>query len=111
MLKCEFCGKEIEKSAYPKVIPVMCGSKDCFSEYFWNEIIDNKQDYLIINHRSYTIGKDTFVKGFGGAKHAIKKFDSGEIIYTDNLWTNGDVPEKFWDKLPDNAEFIKERCI
>ena len=76
-------------------------------EQFWQEIINDK-DHLFINHRAYYVSKEknpTF-KGFGGAKYKIIKLDTGEIIETDNLWTNGELPKKYWNEVKDNAEFL-----
>lgn len=107
-MKCCICGKEIEKSSYSSLLPPLCDNRECFTEQFWQEIINDKY-HLFINHRAYCASKEKnpVFKGFGGAKYKIRKLDTGEIIETDNLWTNGELPEKYWDQVKDNAEFIK----
>ena len=49
---------------------------------------------------------DSPFRGYGGKGIKIK-LHTGEIIVTNNLWHNGEVPKEFRDRLPDNAEFIK----
>lgn len=41
-------------------------------------------------------------RGFGGAVFKIKYYD-GEIAETNDLYFNGNIPENYRDKLPDNA--------
>lgn len=106
-IKCCICGKEIEKSQFLGV--VLCSS-ECFHKKFWNDIVNEKDEHLIINGECYyneTI-PDGIYKGFGGRGFKIKKFD-GTIIQTSNLWHQGTVPEEYKDLLPNNAEWIKER--
>lgn len=104
-MKCEICKKEIEKSAYGHA--VLCDSKECFTKHFWKKIIDNKDDFVIINHTSYQIGDEgrTVFRGFNGNEFKIK-FNNGNVVKTTNLWTQGDIPKKYWIDLPDNAKFI-----
>lgn len=47
-------------------------------------------------------------KGFGGRKFTIRRL-TGEVIETDNLWYNGDIPEAMREQLPDNAEFVRSK--
>lgn len=109
--KCIVCGKEFYKSEYMSPYQNICSS-ECFSINYWNERILNKNDpcSVIIAHTAYWIGDEdskSCFRGFGGAKFRIKFFD-GRYIETTNLWYNGDIPKKYWSKLPDNAEFIVE---
>jgi len=41
--------------------------------------------------------------GFGGNKYTIRMHD-GRTIETCDLWHQGEIPERFWDRLPVNAE-------
>lgn len=43
--------------------------------------------------------------GFGGREFTIKKAN-GEIVTTNNLWHNGDIPKRFQKRLSNNAEFL-----
>ena len=106
-MKCTVCGKEIEKSCYSNA--VLCSSK-CYCLNFWQEIITEKEEHIIINGQCYY--DDGEVKnpdrhlflGHAGRRFWIKFFD-GRTITTNNLWSQGDIPEEFREELPDNAEF------
>lgn len=55
-------------------------------------------------------------KGFGGAKWYWRFLDengqpTGEVFKTDSLFTQGDIPEDFRDRLPDNAVFTDEQGV
>ena len=52
-MKCEICGKEIEKSSYSNAI--LCSS-ECFGKHFWNEIVKDKNNRIIINGNCYVDG-------------------------------------------------------
>lgn len=78
---------------------------------FWLEIIKEKDEHVIINGICYYLDKahpmsDSPFRGYGGREFKIK-LHTGEIIVTNNLWHNGEVPKEFRDRLPDNAEFVK----
>ena len=105
-MKCEICGKEIEKSQYAN--GVICSSK-CFTIDFWNECLDDKA--IIIDGRCYHDGGKKPCNyggflGFGGRVFNIKMND-GTIIETNNLWYNGVVPPE--RNVQNNAEFLKQR--
>lgn len=112
MVKCVICGKEIEKSKYYDTI--LCSS-ECFSTNYWNEyakdmgyrnvIIDGKA-YYINSFYSENDDRKSSWKGFSGRKFTIKKH-SGEIVITEDLIFNGDIPDNFKEIIKDNAEFIK----
>ena len=106
MRKCLICGKEI-KPPEPYCLDIC--SHECFIKYYWSRTLDN--DALIIDGVCYHDGgfvqdesKVAFL-GFGGMVFYIKK-NTGEIIKTNNLWRNGDIPN--YIKIKDNAKFIKE---
>lgn len=115
-MECIICGKEIEESI---IYGVALCSDECFTTDFWNEKVEWKEtrkDVIVrVNGVHYTIDHDESGdpswRGHGGAKFNIKFFDGREVTTT-NLWCQGSIPEAFREKLPDNAEFIKEpqRC-
>ena len=82
-------------------------SSEDFYKEFWAEKIDVKKRsfhrYPVVNGEMFHIGNDTdYVKGFCGTKFCIKFFD-GTVVYTDNLWHNGTIPDNFKKILPDDA--------
>ena len=110
ILNCTICGKEIEKSSYSN--EVLCSS-ECFRIDFWNEKVEDvnneleEHKFAIIDGTVYYIGNENdskFFRGFGGRKFIIE-FNDGTEITTTNLWCNGDVPEDYKGKLPNNAKF------
>lgn len=109
---CEICGKKFNKPFYHSdEYKNICSSSECFHKKFWLEIIEEKDSHVIINGNCYYIDKthpmsDSDFRGYGGREFKIK-LHSGEVITTNNLWYNGEVPEEFRDRLPDNAEFVK----
>lgn len=44
--------------------------------------------------------------GFGGAQMRIRLF-TGEVLESNNVWSQGEIPECFRKRLPDNAEFVR----
>ena len=103
-MKCEICGKEIEKSSYAN--DILCDNPNCFEKSFWKEIIENKNKYFFINKKSYCIGANTLFKGFGGKKFKIKLLKNNKIVKTDNLRCQGDIPLRYQKILKDNATFV-----
>lgn len=101
-MKCVICGKEIEHSPWSD--QQLCSGK-CFDVKFWNETLD--EDAIVIGGVCYHDGgaksENTAWLGFGGRKFKIAMND-GHIIETNNLWSNGIVPENL--NVPDNARFI-----
>lgn len=82
-------------------------SSENFYEEFWTEKVhakkQNSHRYPVANGEMFYVGSDTdYVKGFCGTKFCIKFFD-GTVIYTNNLWHNGTIPDNFREKLPDDA--------
>ena len=82
----------------------------CFYCYFWLEKLKIKDDpdTVRVNGTHYIIGQDNRIgfQGFGGAEFRIK-FHDGRYIVSHNLWCQGDIPERFKDRLPDNAVFVE----
>lgn len=107
-MKCEVCGKEIEKSSYSNA--VLCSSA-CFFDHYWMERVNNQDSktQVVVDGWVYQIEPEdscSSFHGFDGAKFVIEFFD-GRRVTTTNLWSNGEIPEKFRDKLKDNAKFIR----
>ena len=107
-MKCVICGKEIEKSQYSNA--VLC-SGACFYKNFWNEIVAEKEQHIIINGECYRDGGNVdnpnyydFL-GHSGRRFWIRFFDGREIT-TNNLWYQGKIPDEFLSQLPNTAEFF-----
>lgn len=107
-MKCEICGKEIEKSSY--IGNVLCSS-ECFTKNYWLERVKRKDvpTQVVIGGQVFQIASedsDRGVRGFGGRRFVIEFFDGRKVITT-NLWINATIPEEFIEQLPDNARWGK----
>lgn len=74
---------------------------------FWEDIIANKEEYVIINGSCYFIEdeNDKETKGFDGYLFVIL-MNSGKEIKTTNLWCKGKIPQEYREFLQDNAKFV-----
>jgi hypothetical protein len=108
--RCWECQKECFSAALPPDSIEQSGL--CWDCNFWYEkiILANYKQVARINGRHYVIedeAGDTIFgfRGFNGQEFTIKFFD-GRVVKTTNLWFQGVIPERFRDRLPDNAEFV-----
>lgn len=109
-MKCMICGKEVKHNHYSEHSDFfgLCGDAECFNKRFWQLALDDSA--VIIKGVCYHIGKEpkdlinTYGLGYGGMKFCIKMLDTGEVITTHNLRSNGKVPKEYGVK--DNAVFL-----
>ena len=106
-MNCKICGKN-KRKMYIESLNIC--SAECLLESIWQDLILEKdlENHLVINNKHYIVGPEqtkSILRGFNGQKFTIKK-DNGEIIETTNLWCQGEVPEKYRDKLVNNAIFL-----
>lgn len=107
---CEICGKTFDRRIYCGEYSDCC-SGECFRKKFWNNIVEEKDEHIVIDEVCYAIA-DSPVNGFygcGGRKFKIKMLDTGKIVETNNLWCQGDVPDEYKSLLPNTAEFVREK--
>lgn len=58
-------------------------------------------------YQQYLQGKRIVVSGYCYRDGAWKfQLNDGSLLVTNNLWYNGKIPEKWRDKMPDNAVLI-----
>lgn len=100
MKVCKICGKEHNDS-----------EDICFDCNFWSKKLlqdkENPERIAIIDGTHYFIGDEdsqSGFRGFGGARFQIE-FNDGRKVVTTNLWCQGDIPEFWRNKFPDNAKF------
>jgi len=105
---CKICGKLEPAEYFPEIREILRKKQICFECWHWLGLIKKKNDprSIRIKHHHYWVGdgKGSF-KGFGGRYFKIKLFN-GKIIETNDLWYQGEIPERFWKDLSDNAELI-----
>lgn len=107
---CRECGMEDGRQFAQPYMEKMEEHQLCFSDLHWYELYldrDNANS-VRINGRHYYIGDPNAIglRGFGGRKYVIK-FHDGRIVETTNLWTQGEIPDRWRERLPDNAEFVE----
>lgn len=112
---CRICGKLIHYGSYnDKCKAKLAEACLCHSCDFWSDIqktIDDprrvivkgvaywRKDYINVDKRlEHTLG-------FSGHVFGIK-MNTGEEYTTNDLWRNGDIPERFREVLKDNAIFL-----
>lgn len=78
------------------------------SNIFWDEIVEEKEKYIVVDGCCYFISDKVVggMKGFDGKHFKIKMLDSKKIIETDNLRFLGVIPAEYREKLPNTAKFI-----
>jgi len=108
---CKECGAEIRFGFGKEVEDRMRRLGVCVSCEFWLGWVERRDDSRVarVNHVHYFV-EDEFdtcgVRGFDGRRFVIE-WNDGRRATTTNLWCQGDIPEYFWDRLPDNAKFVK----
>ena len=84
----------------------------CFYCNLWTKRAPRTPDdnVAIIHGNYFTIGDEkgpASMRGYGGRRFTIRYHDGRQVETTD-LWDGGRVPEHFRDRLPDDAEFMKD---
>lgn len=108
---CKECGALEQGNWTDDAAKKLTAEQLCFKCNFWHEKIAIKDDPYTarINGVHYHIGREdlpanSMWRGFGGARSVIV-FNDGRRIESRNLWTQGAIPERFKERLPDNATF------
>ncbi len=105
---CLECGNPIpasdERLEYPGVSVI------CHECHFWLEKVNfndqQKARQVIVNGGHFMLSENTGpFRGFGGAEFAVC-FNDGRAVVHSNMWSQGEIPESFRDRLPDNAFFL-----
>lgn len=114
---CVICGKDYSDEIFDLVKPGHCFQCSHWEEQYeldttFRSNPENNQVVIIVDGCHYvadidTNKKDDFFKGFGGSNWYVK-FNDGRIGAFDNVWHQGEIPERFRQKLPDNAVFITQ---
>ena len=108
---CKVCGNVFGTNFHDPVKQKLLEKNICHTCDFWQSKEDIKDNPRTVRVKGthYYIEDDkphnTSFLGFGGAEFNIK-FNDGRLVITHNLWCQGDIPERFRGKLPDNAVFL-----
>jgi len=115
LFNCLWCGESVQSTSYSAPYgPRMEAEKLCFGCVHW-DIESSWTDFrrIIIDGYCYGVGDKEpsggriqgEMWGFGGRRFDIELF-TGQRFTTHNLWGGGQIPERFREKLPDNARFL-----
>jgi hypothetical protein len=105
---CSKCGGPASLNYSACISDRLESQKICLSCDFWLNEVDHKNS-VRIDGSHFQIGPD-YPKGyrgslgFGGREFHIE-FNDGRRVVTHNLWSQGEIPDRFRDILPDNAKF------
>ena len=108
--KCKECGNHDAPSCWIKGA-IEQDSKLCLICGHWVKRIEKGPDLNSVRFKGshFEIVPDTgssAFRGYGGARFVIH-FKDGRVVETHNLWHQGDIPQHFRDRLPDNANQIE----
>lgn len=111
---CPACGIEDFHVHYSgDVAARMKATNECFTCAFW-EIRCAAGEPIVIEAHVYGIGREPgphtprWDLGMGGRRFDIEFFD-GRRVTTHNLWSGGEIPERYRSRLPDTARFLGAR--
>lgn len=109
LVVCRECGEEDDLNGYQGA-DERARLSLCFGCHHWTRLLAVAADpkSVRVNGKHYQISnEDTSwagFRGFGGAKFIVA-FNDGRRLRTSNLWSQGDIPWWFRERLPDNATF------
>lgn len=111
---CRTCGKHVHTSFVPETKARLIEKNICFTCLYWEDRCEmgKQKRSIVVGHVAYTAHKTNpgdpgSCRGFGGSKFRFRRFGSEEIEECTNMWFQGPIPERYWERLPDNAEFVK----
>jgi len=119
MPSCRECHRPYSTSYVEPYKSQMIAANTCFHCTFWLERLaeQHQPGHLIINGTCYSFDIKRPIlpeeapnpygssRGFGGRRFKIRMLADGTIHETNNLWSQGTIPVRFRDRLPDNAAF------
>ena len=112
---CTECGGIIKANYDEGIVLRLKHFKVCHTCLHWIDILSKINDIRIIIVKGNAYWFESLVEnpskyqflGFGGSHFYIKRND-GKLLHTNNLWHNGEIPERFHDRLTDNAVFLSK---
>lgn len=86
----------------------------CFSCDFWLEVLADKSTHVVVDGVAYALRKggpvdgepERWGLGHGGRTFIFERLDAARVECS-NVWCRGNVPERFRDRLPDDAVIVE----
>ena len=116
-LTCLSCGSHFNLRDFDIKLPlpkIMQRERLCFTCAFWKDKINNPlPNRQIIDGAHYTfspwaIQPQTFIGHGGQVFHIL--LNDGAVIRSNNVWCQGEIPERFRSMLPNTARFITKKA-
>lgn len=111
-VRCSNCNKLYKSKVGVDCYPPPDDYSMCSDCNFWSEraAYANDTHSIRVDGEHYWIGDadpttPDHCKGHGGALFSIGRAN-GEVVPCSNLWSQGTIPVRFRDVLPDNAKFL-----
>ena len=115
---CQYCGQNARLSFGCSIVKKMQAEQACFHCLYWLERIPRVKlrSQIVINGHMYQDkgdkpnareGRTVAYLGFGGRRFTWRMLDTGEVVTSNDLWSNGKIPDRFREHFPDNAEWYK----
>lgn len=104
---CKRCNSHEENNWISDVKDRLAYEQLCHTCSFWREkiAIATHPSVVRFNGTHYRIGPETSdggFRGFGGSTWVVA-FHNHRVVFTSNLWCQGDIPPAFRKELPDNC--------
>lgn len=114
--RCSKCNAAYEQDSFDprqKLTVLMKQRELCFQCAFWIDKIEKPPEYAeVVNGSHFTFhpwnNSPLAFQGSGGHAFYIIR-ENGSVLKSNNVWRQGDVPERFREQLPDTARFISKR--
>ena len=114
--KCPSCGVRNFHTSYSGAeSDRMRATGECFECAFWElRLSKPAPDRLVIDGWTYGVGREPsdaerrrpgVMLGMSGRRFDVELAD-GRRFTTHNLWSGGQIPERYRSRLPDNAAFV-----
>lgn len=106
-LYCRECGHRINLNYIEDERRHLIEKGVCFRCHHWMRFVNNRNS-IVIDGKHYIAGtqrKPDQWNGFGGTWFHIRMNDGAEI-HTCDLWFQGEIPEHFRERIPNNATFM-----
>ena len=104
---CADCGASAKNSYMEPIASRMLAHKRCFTCDFWEDRCAQKHA-TVIDHCTYSPGNNTSGRdrGMAGRRFDIEYFADGRRVTTYDLWSGGEIPERYRDRIPNTARFL-----
>lgn len=120
LITCHICGQESGTHYVEGTARRLRETQTCFTCDFWLEKIrweeqpvpDHKpvrvdgRHYCYDPRRPVVRGDDAKWLGHGGRVFKVAFLDTADVVEVNNLWHQGEIPERFRARLHDNALFL-----